>query len=124
MLKTKHLINLTVVALVLGLVSSAMAIQTKDRTSQGNNFGFQMALSSSVFTGSHEYPRGSGRSHIGCCPMIASSSRFALPESAGSRASTPRLYCALAWHQQRCPSWLEDLPFLCYMRGVKWKGRG
>jgi len=60
MLKTKHLINLTVVALALGLVSSALALQTKDRTSQGNNFGFQMRLGSSVFTGVHEYPRGSG----------------------------------------------------------------
>ena len=76
MLKTKHLINLTVVALVLGLVSSALALQTKDRTSQGNNFGFQMRLGSSVFTGEHEYPRGSGNEiltyegcwgHFGSC---------------------------------------------------------
>ena len=62
MLKNKCLLlfNLTVVALVLGLASSALAIQTKSRMSQGNNLGFEMNLGSSVFTGTSEYPRGSG----------------------------------------------------------------
>ncbi len=61
MLKTKHLLfKLAVVALVLGLASSAPAIQTKSRVSQGNNFGFELNLGSTVFTGTSEYPRGSG----------------------------------------------------------------
>ncbi len=61
MLRKKHLLlNLTVAALVLGLCSSALALQTKNRTSQGNNFGFDVNLGSTVFAGTHEYPRGSG----------------------------------------------------------------
>ncbi|MBN2289110.1 MAG: hypothetical protein JXQ83_07240 [Candidatus Glassbacteria bacterium] len=61
MLKLKDLLSkAALAALVFGLASPAAAIQTKSRKSQGNNFGFEMNLGSTVFAGTSEYPRGSG----------------------------------------------------------------
>lgn len=61
MLKMKsHIFKLTLAALVFGLAASGLALQTKSRVSSGNNIGFQQRLYSTVFGGSHEYPRGSG----------------------------------------------------------------
>ncbi len=55
-----HLFKPALIALILGFVCPALALQVKDRTSQGNNLGLQQRLGSTVFDGSHEYPRGSG----------------------------------------------------------------
>ncbi|HLA40345.1 MAG TPA: hypothetical protein VJ417_10120, partial [Candidatus Glassbacteria bacterium] len=61
MLKMSRIIStLASVALVLALAADGLALQTKTRKSQGNNFGFEMNLGSTVFAGTSEYPRGSG----------------------------------------------------------------
>ncbi|MBW7996515.1 MAG: hypothetical protein FVQ81_08125 [Candidatus Glassbacteria bacterium] len=52
--------TLAAVALVLGLATDGLALQSRDRISQGNNFGLHMRLGSTVFAGTSEYPRGSG----------------------------------------------------------------
>ncbi|MFH1069320.1 MAG: hypothetical protein V1794_06820, partial [Candidatus Glassbacteria bacterium] len=58
--RSRIILTLASVALALCLAADGFALQTKTRKSQGNNFGFEMNLGSTVFAGTSEYPRGSG----------------------------------------------------------------
>ncbi len=63
MLKNSRILfTLAMAALVLCMAADGFALQTKSRKSQGNNYGLELNLGNSIFTGTSEYPRGSGNS--------------------------------------------------------------
>jgi hypothetical protein len=63
MLKNSRIFfTLATMALVLCMAADSFALQTSSRKSQGNNYGLELNLGNSIFTGTSEYPRGSGNS--------------------------------------------------------------
>ena len=57
---SRIIFTLACAALLLCMAADGFALQTKTRKSQGNNYGLELNLGSTVFAGTSEYPRGSG----------------------------------------------------------------
>ena len=61
MLRNKiHLFIPALVALILTAAPTAFALQSRDRVAQGNNVGLEVSLSSTIWNGTSQFPKGSG----------------------------------------------------------------